>query len=224
MSKPRLSPEERKRRKREGILRWQRKNTKKCTAYSYKWQRKNRAHVLAVRRLWYANNPEKRKRKRPENPVKKSAAHRLWRQRNIERVKAKDRADRIKNRAKDNARRIARYATDPKFRLRQLLRGRIHDALACKDVRKSKSTMILTGCDIVFLMGYLEARFKPGMTWKNHGTVWEIDHRIPCASYDLTDESHQRSCFHYSNLQPLFKGDNASKGAKMPAPHQAELL
>jgi hypothetical protein len=73
-------------------------------------------------------------------------------------------------------------------------------------------------------MGYLEARFKPGMKWSNYGKMWEIDHRIPCASYDLSDPSHQRSCFHYSNLQPMFRGANQSKKDKLPPPHQAEML
>lgn len=70
-------------------------------------------------------------------------------------------------------------------------------------------------------MGYLEARFKLGMKWSNYGKVWEIDHRLPCASFDMTDESHQRSCFHYSNLQPLFVSENRQKHAKLPAVEQA---
>lgn len=90
--------------------------------------------------------------------------------------------------------------------------------------RRAERTAILVGCDTEFLRGYLEARFEPGMTWKNYGSVWEVDHRIPCASYDMTDPSHQRSAFHYSNLQPLFSRKNRLKSAKMPGIHQAELL
>jgi hypothetical protein len=52
---------------------------------------------------------------------------------------------------------------------------------------------------------YLESQFKPEMTWENHGEVWEIDHIIPCSSFDLTDTEQQKQCFHYSNTQPLFK-------------------
>lgn len=110
----------------------------------------------------------------------------------------------------------------PENKLAHSLRQRVRSALS--KGAKSSTTFKLVGCSLEFLIGYLEARSKPGMSWKNYGTVWEIDHRIPCSSYDLTDPSHQRSCFHYSNLQPLFSRDNRSKGAKLPASHQAELI
>ena len=43
------------------------------------------------------------------------------------------------------------------------------------------------------------------MTWENHGIIWEIDHIKPCVSFDLSLEEEQKKCFHYINLQPLFK-------------------
>lgn len=50
------------------------------------------------------------------------------------------------------------------------------------------------------------------MTWDNLGE-WQIDHRKPCVSFDLTDPEQQRACFHYSNLQPLWEADNKAKWA-----------
>ena len=47
--------------------------------------------------------------------------------------------------------------------------------------------------------------FKPGMSWENYGKIWEIDHIKPCDSFDLTKLEEQQKCFHYTNLQPLFK-------------------
>ena len=49
------------------------------------------------------------------------------------------------------------------------------------------------------------------MAWDNYGTgqngkgtqEWQIDHIKPCASFDLSKESEQKKCFHYTNLQPL---------------------
>ena len=51
------------------------------------------------------------------------------------------------------------------------------------------------------------------MSWENHGT-WHIDHRVPCAKFDLTKKEEQEKCFHYTNLQPLWAKDNLSKGNK----------
>jgi hypothetical protein len=35
-------------------------------------------------------------------------------------------------------------------------------------------------------------------------------------SFDLTDIEQQRLCFHFTNLQPLWKLDNLRKGTRMP--------
>lgn len=51
------------------------------------------------------------------------------------------------------------------------------------------------------------------MTWENHGE-WHIDHIKPCCSYNMLVIEEQLECFHYSNLQPLWKHENLSKGGK----------
>ena len=43
------------------------------------------------------------------------------------------------------------------------------------------------------------------MKWLNHGKIWEIDHNKGCCKFDLTILEQQQECFHYMNLQPLFK-------------------
>jgi hypothetical protein len=54
------------------------------------------------------------------------------------------------------------------------------------------------------------------MSWDNHGKHgWHIDHIRPCASFDFSDPEQQQQCFHYSNLQPLWAGDNLSKGSTL---------
>lgn len=37
------------------------------------------------------------------------------------------------------------------------------------------------------------------------------DHINPCASFDLSNPSEQRKCFHYTNLRPLWAKENMSK-------------
>jgi hypothetical protein len=71
------------------------------------------------------------------------------------------------------------------------------------------------GCSLDFFRGHLEAQFQPGMTWGNWSrSGWHIDHILPLASFDLTDPVQVAIACHYSNLQPLWAGENISKGAQ----------
>ena len=103
-----------------------------------------------------------------------------------------------------------KYKNNPEFKLSQLLRIRLIDALKGK-INKTQSTISLLGCSVDECKQHLEQQFKPEMTWKNHGKVWEIDHIIACSNFDLTDLEQQKQCFHYTNLQPLFKTSGVAK-------------
>jgi hypothetical protein len=92
-------------------------------------------------------------------------------------------------------------------------------AIGCRD-----RTLSYIGCTTTELVRHLESQFSRGMTWANYGRVWHIDHIIPCAKFDLTDERQQRLCFHYLNLQPLRVEENLRKRDKLGAPAQMPLL
>ncbi len=51
------------------------------------------------------------------------------------------------------------------------------------------------------------------MCWEKRN--FEIDHIIPCSSFDLTKDENQKACFHYTNLQPLTKEENMKKSNKI---------
>ena len=89
------------------------------------------------------------------------------------------------------------------------LRTRICQAL--KGTGKFRSSLKLIGCSLEKLRSYIEGQFKPGMSWKNYGD-WHIDHKLPCASFNLSIPEEQQSCFHYTNLQPLWAAENVRKG------------
>jgi len=108
-----------------------------------------------------------------------------------------------------------RYKNDIDFRLLQILRGRVYNALQ-REGTKNDKTINLVGCSVTFLKQYLEEKFKDGMAWNNHGKDgWEIDHILPCRSFNLSNVEEQRKCFNYTNLQPLWTIDNQKKGAKI---------
>ncbi len=104
------------------------------------------------------------------------------------------------------------YRINATFRVATLVRNRIRQCVV--STRKSAPTEKLLGCPFGYLRLWLEAQFKPGMTWDNYGSHWHIDHIRPCASFDLADPVQQRQCFHYTNLQPLWAEENLRKSDK----------
>ena len=109
----------------------------------------------------------------------------------------------VKHKTKLNSQSRERYNNDIEYQIKNKLRVRIYNAI--KGTIKSNTTIHLLGCTIQKLKCYLESQFKPEMNWDNYGPVWEIDHIKPCSSFDLTNIKQQKQCFHYTNLQPLFK-------------------
>jgi hypothetical protein len=98
-------------------------------------------------------------------------------------------------------------------RLANRLRRRFEKAF--KHRKTSRICAELTGTSVAALRVHLEAQFKPGMSWENYGFEgWHIDHIRPVCSFQLTDPAQQRACFHYTNLQPLWKNENLAKGKK----------
>jgi hypothetical protein len=137
-----------------------------------------------------------------------------WRLSHPDKVKARQDRWRAKNKAKLVAYQVEynrqRFDTDPLFRVATNLRKRIRDAI--KRGIKSDKTMNLLGCSLEELKRHIENLWQPGMSWENYGMYgWHIDHVKPCAVFDLSDPEQQRACFHWSNLQPLWAGDNIRK-------------
>lgn len=108
-----------------------------------------------------------------------------------------------------------RRKTNIKFRLRCLFAGRIREALK-RGYKKAASTIALIGCDVDTARAYIEADFAVGMTWQNHGTIWQLDHRIPVSVFNMANEDQQRRAFHYTNLRPMFKAANLRKSDFIP--------
>jgi hypothetical protein len=101
-----------------------------------------------------------------------------------------------------------RFNSDVSFKLAHYLRTRITRAL--RGNPKFETTMNLVGCSLEFLIVYLASKFTSGMSWDNYGK-WHIDHIKPCINFDMSKESEQHKCFHYTNLQPLWAEDNLKK-------------
>ncbi len=180
-----------------------------------------------------ARNKAYRTEKSYRNPKSKEHAKRYY-WRNRDKILAKSKEKRIKNPAKwttylktrrklkgEEIRRKAREyvkrrcQTEPEYKLLHNIRVRLWKALRSKRSYKNNSCLKLLGCSISDFKIYLESRFESGMSWENYGRDWHIDHIMPCAIFDLTNPEHQKRCFHFSNLQPMWATKNLRKGARL---------
>lgn len=99
--------------------------------------------------------------------------------------------------------------TNPSFKVIHNTRVRINKALKLNS--KHSSTEELLGCSINEYKIYLENQFTPEMSWDNYGSYWDIDHIIPCASFNLNNLEEQKKCFIFTNTRPLSKIENQRK-------------
>lgn len=127
---------------------------------------------------------------------------------------------------KDDAKRISymkeyrpryeknRREIDPQFKLKTNYSRRIREMLSLINSEgKKHSANKYLGCDIDYFSKHLEMQFTDDMSWDNQGK-WHLDHIIPCASFDLTNEFEIFACFNYRNYQPLMGCDNIAKSDK----------
>ena len=171
-------------------------NSERRNEYDKQWRAKNKEY-----------NSEYKKAYREANKEAISEYLAQWREENKERQK-KWRADNREAKAKYQK---ERKATDPSYRLVCNMRTRVNNAL--NGANKSDRTMKLVGCTPDQLKEHLESQFTEGMAWGQKG-LWHTDHILPCAAFDLTKKKHQKYCFHWSNLQPLWAEANLAKADK----------
>lgn len=193
-------------------------NKERITQYKKKHSLQNKEKIAQQQKEYSLNNKEKLKKYRLNNREKFIRYNKEYQISNREKI-----ARRKKEYYLNNKERIVEYirkhtnkrrAFDVQFRLKEYLRGRLNKVL--RSNYKSGSAVRDLGCSIPELKQYLESKFKPGMSWENHGRYgWHIDHIIPLSSFDLTDRDQFLKACHYTNLQPLWAKDNLSKSDKI---------
>lgn len=113
-------------------------------------------------------------------------------------------------RLQTNKRIRERLKTDPAFKLKHNNRKRVHDLVTGKRLNTDE----YIGCNSKEFVKHIENQFREGMTWDNYGgkrTDWVIDHIVPLASFDMSNEEEAKRGFHYTNCQPLWFVENAFK-------------
>jgi hypothetical protein len=157
---------------------------------SNNWKKQNREKVATYNKVYKAENQEKIR----ETTVKYNIENR----------------DAIRSRSTANY--IRALKENPSFKIAHTLRKRIRTVL--KGGKKVDNTLKLLGCSLEFFKEWLSYCFTSDMTFENHGSLWHLDHVIPCSKFNLTIELQQRQCFHWSNMKPMYARDNIRKNNK----------
>jgi hypothetical protein len=180
------------------------------------WGSKNGLKVKEVKSKYASNNKEKKLISGREHYLKNLIVQRA-RNRKYYKENREQRLITIKACAK------RRRKTDPQYRAFLTCRRRMGILFKSVGKKKTMRSAELMGIDRAGFIAHIESLFKPGMTWENrslHG--WHIDHRKPCAMFDMTDDAQAKECWHYTNLQPLWAHENLSKGSKYIIDYQLQ--
>ena len=87
---------------------------------------------------------------------------------------------------------------------------------------KINKTFDLLGCSHSFFKNWIVHQLYGNMIMENYGFVWQIDHCLPIASFNLLDENEMKKCFDWVNLRPMYSNDNNLKNDKID--HRLYLL
>ena len=172
------------------------KNKEKLNNYREEYNIKNRTRVLDKKKEYYNKNkdtPEYKAKVRgncQKNKENRRQYNKKYRSDNKEKLKvskAQYKKERLNN--------------DPIFKFKENVRHRLY-LLTKTGFKKNKKTLELISCSWDEYQLYINNKFKNGMTWNNHGKVWQIDHIIPLSSAK-TQLEVEKLC-HHTNTQPLW--------------------
>lgn len=104
-----------------------------------------------------------------------------------------------------------RYKEDVKFRAACMLRDSVKRVFGYAKSKKDKKTFDILGFSVDEFIMAISEKFSDGMSWENHGCVWQLDHKIPLSVFDFSNPMHVSYANSIENLEPLFIDDHATK-------------
>lgn len=148
------------------------------------------------------------KRSYSKNRQARYASSARWVKNNLEKVRQIKRKNKKKHREKyriaEKLRAREKRRRDPLHRLHKNMSKAIWQWL--KGAKNFRSWLELVDFDIEVLKKHLEAKFRDGMSWKNYGQYWHVDHIKPLSMCSTFEEA-----WALTNLQPLLTSENLQK-------------
>jgi hypothetical protein len=151
------------------------------------------------------------------NKERYNASRRVVRDANPQKYIDQQRAWFEKNREQQLKNRRDKWRTAPRIkRLRYAIGSAISRSIK-RGTKGGKGWQELVGYTTAELMAHLEKQFTPGITWKNYGPVWHIDHIVPVSSFviETVRDPAFKSCWALANLRPLLAKANLNKSKKL---------
>ena len=139
----------------------------------------------------------------------------IWRLIDVKKYRFENR-DKIKRNRCDYREKTNEYVKnkkklDLKFKSACILRSRTSLAFKSQIVRKPNKLCDLIGCSLSFFESWISNQIYGKMTLDNFGSIRQIDHCLPIASFNLLDENDMKKCFIWINLRPMFSSENNLK-------------
>ena len=111
------------------------------------------------------------------------------------------------------------YHANLNRRLSLVYRNRVR-----REVKSGKNYLEYLGCSIEHLKSWFEFNFElDGFTWDNYNILWEIDHVIPCSTFDMNNKEEVCKCFNWQNTKPENKSFNKKKNNTIIPAQKLEL-
>lgn len=189
-------------------------NKKKIAERKKKYYLDNKQKIVEQQKKYYQENSKKILDRESEkyygNIEETRNKKREYYYRNREKILEKQKLRYEKNNGADKIK--EKRKNDVIFKLKTYLGNRLKYFMKQKSFSRNKRIFEIIGCSPDELRLHLENKFKEGMNWENHGE-WHIDHIIPLATAKSEEDVYKLN--HFSNLQPLWKKENLSKGKKI---------
>lgn len=208
--------EEKKEEKRKKKREYEKNHPEKKAQWD-KTYRENHAEELAIKKQeYYIANKEylteyKKEYARTHKEELAAYKHQYYLD-HIDEVKRKAREYYENNRELVNERLVEYRKNNKQAQIAHNLRTRIGNAVSGRS--KGGRLLSVIGCDISFFLHHLESLWDENMGWHNYGLgkdKWSMDHIIPLEWHNLENEDECKKAFHFSNTQPMWNPQNASK-------------
>jgi hypothetical protein len=103
------------------------------------------------------------------------------------------------------------YHSNLNRRLALICRNRIR-----REIKSGKKYLEYLGCTIDNLKNWFEYNFNlDNLTWDDYNKLWEIDHVIPCATFNMQSNDDVYKCFNWKNTKPVSKHLNRTKNSNI---------